>query len=237
MGIDSKIADFFANERPVPVNNRFWERKRIYLSAGFGFLTIPFVFDLMYKAGIPREVLLDHQHVNLMEQGFDRLKRYELGELSREQFIQECMSLLEGRIRQQHLAVDLAAVLTGAPARYFSFETTYPALARSDFFLFTLVDLDISDEWVQRFLPYWYSIARPILLLDDFKDLVQDRLLKEENTIIELGNDKAAIEAAFQLGLSDASYLGALNPLLAKRVEGYLNEAMMLRHIREILEG
>jgi hypothetical protein len=234
-GIDEQIATYFANERAVPANNLFWGTKRIYVSAGFGFLTIPFGFDLMYKAGIPKEQILNDEHVSLMEQGFDRLKRYETLEYSLEEFVNSCQKLLQGKIKQQKLAADLFAFVTGKPASFFEFETKHKALARSDSFLFTLVDLDLTDEWVKQFLPYWYSLARPILLLDDFKDLEEDRRTNDENTIIELGNGAAAIKKAYDLGMKDVELLSTLNTKLAHAMKQFLDECLLYRHISKEL--
>jgi hypothetical protein len=236
MGIDAEIADYFANKRPVPANNRFWAQKLIYLSAGFGTLTIPFAFDLMFKAGIPRQALLDDAHVSLMEEGFDRLKRYEAEEISFETFLQLCIELLEGRIKQPHLAADLMAFFTNRPTQWFTFETTHRSLARSDGFLFTLTDLSLSDAWVRDFLPYWYALARPILLFDDFKDLNDDRATGQENTIIELGNDAAAIQKAHALGTADLNKLHELNPMLARHMQALLDNCLNFVHIRAELE-
>lgn len=236
LGIDSEIAEYFANQRKVPADNLFWKNKRIYISAGFGFLTIPLAFDLMFKAGISKEVLLNDEHVSLMEEGFDCLKRYEAEEWNIEQFIEGCRKLLQGKIKQQKLAFDLFAVLMNKPAQYFDFETKHKALARSDSFLFTLVDLELTDEWVASFLPYWYSLARPILLLDDFKDLEADRINNEkENTIIGLGNNAEAIKAAHSIGIADIVILAKLNPKLAKFMESLLEDSLKHAHIQREL--
>jgi len=72
LGVSTKVADFFANERPVPADNLFWKNKRIYISAGFGFLTIPLIYDLVFKLGVSENDLLSHEHVSLMEFGFDK---------------------------------------------------------------------------------------------------------------------------------------------------------------------
>jgi hypothetical protein len=230
-GIDEQIATYFANERTVPANNRFWGTKRVYISAGFGFLTIPLGFDLMHKAGIPKEELLNDAHVSLMEQGFDRLKRYEAKEYDLAEFINSCKQLLDGKIRQPKLAADLFAFVTGKPTTFFQFETKYKALARSDSFLFTMVDLELTDDWVKQFLPYWYSLARPILLLDDFKDLEEDRRINDENTIIELGNDADAIRKAYELGMQDLRLLSQLNSKLAGIMKQFLDDALTYEQI------
>lgn len=235
LGIDEEIADFFANKRAVPANNRFWNNKRIYLSAGFGFLTIPIAFDLFFRKGISKDMLLNDGHVTLMEEGFDRLKRFEILEITEGELIDECKKILSGKVRQQHLAADIFRLLSGKSPEHFQFETKYKALLRSDIFLLTLVDLDITDEWMNNFLPYWYAAARPILLLDDFKDLEEDRRLNEENTIIEMGNDKQAILDAYQLGINDLNLLAEVNPKLSAFIKTFLADALNTQYIREQL--
>jgi hypothetical protein len=235
LGIHPVIADYFANQRQVPADNLFWKDKRIYLSVGFGFLTIPFAFDVMHKRGIPLETLLEDQHVSLMEAGFDRLKHYENRLISIDEFILSCKTLLEGEIKQHHLASDLFAMFSGKTPAYFTFESNHKALARSDFFLFTLADIDVSDDWVADFLPYWYAIARPILLLDDFRDLAEDRISGDENTIIELGNDRQAIEAALSLGDHDLKKLSEINEPLSVFIRGLLNDALKYEPVRSMM--
>ncbi len=235
LGINSSIATYFANERKVPENNLFWKNKRIYISTGFGFLTIPMMFDLVHKCGVSLELLLNNDHVSLMEAGFHKLKQYENEEISFADFLSDCKALLQQKIKQQHLASDLFAFFSGTNSNYFQFETKHKALARSDSFLFTLVDLNLSDEWVANFLPYWYALARPILLLDDFKDLEEDRLSGDENTIIELGNNAAAIETAYHLGMADLDLLETVNPKLATYMRKFLQQALMYPTIKQEL--
>lgn len=231
-GIDEEIADFFANKRPVPSDNFFWKNKRIYLSAGFGYLTIPIGFDLFYKSGIAKEQLLQERTVGIMEAGFNHLIKYEKGEISSVELIETLKQILSGNIIQTHLADDLFHLFTGKSPQHFHFETKHKALLRSDLFLLTIVQFDLTDEWVQNFLPYWYAGARPILLLDDFKDLEEDRRLNDENTIIELGNNKQAIMDAYQLGLNDVERLKQINPKLAKSYKGFLDDALNTKYIQ-----
>jgi hypothetical protein len=234
-GIDEQIATYFANERPVPANNRFWETKRIYISRGFGFLIIPLAYDLMYKAGIPKDQLLSDEHVTLMEQGIDSIERYEKKEISIQDFLMRCRELLNGKIKQPHLAADLMAVISQQPPSYFKFETKYKALARGDGFLFTLVDLELNDEWVASFLPYWYSLARPIFLLDDFMDLEEDRKTMDENIIIELGNNAEGIRRAYELGLKDIALLGTRNSKLSTHMKQLFNDSLEFPYIKKEL--
>jgi hypothetical protein len=236
MGINSEIAHYFANERKVPPDNLFWKNKRIYISNGFGYLTIPLMFDLVHKSGVPVKMLLQDAHVTLMEKGFDKLKRYENNESTFQEFLVACKMLVQDNIKQPHLASDLFASFAGKETQYFQFETKHKALARSDSFLLTLVDLDLPDEWVHSFLPIWYSLARPILLLDDFTDLVDDRNNSEENAIIELGDNEKAIAEAYALGMADVEILTKVNPQLGKYMAYFLKEALNFNHIRSMLD-
>jgi hypothetical protein len=236
MGINSEIAHYFANERKVPTDNLFWSNKRIYISIGFGYLTIPLMFDLVHKSGVPVNMLLQDAHVTLMEKGFDKLKRYENNEITFPEFLSACKVIVQDNVKQPHLAADLFAAFSGKETRYFQFETKHKALARSDSFLFTIVDLDLTDDWVHSFLPIWYSLARPILLLDDFKDLVEDRINLEENTIIELGDNGKAVAEAYNLGMADVEILSKVNPQLAKYMAQFLKEALRYEHISSMLD-
>jgi hypothetical protein len=231
MGIDSEIADYFANERPVPQNNLFWKNKRIYVSGGFGYLSIPLVSDLIYKLGVSKEAILNDSHVSLLEQGFDMSSRYESNQITFEQFILNSKKLLQEKVKQVNFASDLFNFLQGKPTTFFMFETPIKALTRSDGYLFTIIDLEVTDEWVKQFLPYWYSVIRPVLLLDDFKDLVQDRVEKEENAIIQLGNDKNAILSAYEFGMKDISVLSSVNVKLANYMKEMLKGALSFPHI------
>lgn len=233
MGVDEEIANYFANQRPVPQQNLFWKGKHIYLSAGFGTLTIPLVYDLQLKMGVDKADLLHDAHVSLMEAGFDLLSRYESGFIDLSAFLHACKLLLSDKIKQQHIVEDLFSFFSGNMPAYFAFDRHHVSLARSDMFLFTLADLNVSDEWVTAFLPYWYAVARPILIMDDFVDLEDDRLSGEkENVIIELGNNREAIYKAFELGMDDLHRLATINAKLEKHIMLRLEQCMNKKYIR-----
>jgi hypothetical protein len=71
--------------------------------------------------------------------------------------------------------------------------------------------------------------------LDDFKDLMEDRVSNDENTIIELGNDKEAILKAYELGLQDLNLLRSINPELSAFMKKLLDDALDFQHIKGLL--
>ena len=66
MGVDPSIARFFV-DRPVPENNSFWKGRLLYIGFGNGYLSIPVYYDLLFRIGLPLELLLSEAHVLLME--------------------------------------------------------------------------------------------------------------------------------------------------------------------------
>jgi hypothetical protein len=66
MGVNEKIARFFV-DRKVPEDNVFWKGKLLYISRGNGFMNIPVYYDILYRIGIPMEVLLEDGRVQCME--------------------------------------------------------------------------------------------------------------------------------------------------------------------------
>lgn len=225
-GIDEEIADYFANKRPVPENNLYWGSRRIYISAGFGFLFIPIVFDLMYKLGVDKKDLLDEKRLNIMEALLHNSQLFELNKLSFSEYIQRCTTLTGENIKQKNLYDSLINHFSGKTVKIFDFELVHKALARGDSFLFTIVNLDVTDGWVNDFLPYWYGLMRPIFLFDDFKDLEEDKRNGDENTILELGGDSEAISKATKIALSDINTLKLVNEKLSNNMISFLNQAL-----------
>jgi hypothetical protein len=237
MGIDSEIANYFANERAVPVNNAFWKNKRIYVSTGFAYLCIPVLSDLLLKLGIDKSVILSESHIKLTEDIFDRSVQYEFKQITFPNFVNECNLLLSGKIKQLNLVEDLNTVLIEKKSKHFRFETKLQSLARCDGYLYSFADLDTSDEWVKQFLTYWYTIMRPILLIDDFQDLLLDRVNGEENAIIELGDYATGIQSAYNLGVKDLKLLAEINPKFSAFMASTLKNVLTMRHIESELRG
>ena len=73
------------------------------------------------------------------------------------------------------------------------------------------------------------------LLLDDFKDLEDDRRDNDENVIIELGNNKEAILKAYEIGENDLVTLGEMNPKLSKFIKTFLKQTLEYDYIAKEL--
>lgn len=233
-GIDPEIADYFANERAVPKDNLHWGNRRIYISGGFGFLFIPIVFDLIHKLGIDKKDLLEENHVKLTELILHYSQEYELNQINFNEFINKCKKLVSNKIKQPNFYRSLNSHFSREPLSVFEFETKYKALGRGDSYLFTLVNLKVTDEWIKNFLPYWYGVMRPIFLFDDFRDLEEDKRNGEENIIIEMGGNADALTKATEMALFNINVLKEINEKLSNTMTDYLNQILEL-HKRRLI--
>ena len=67
MGVNKTIGRFFV-DRKLPENNSFWKGRLLYIGFGNGYVSIPVFYDILFRLGLPLEVLLDEQHIQFMEQ-------------------------------------------------------------------------------------------------------------------------------------------------------------------------
>ena len=67
MGVNKTIGKFFVDRKP-PENNSFWKGRLLYISFGNGFVSIPVYYDILFRIGVPMEILLNEDHILFMEQ-------------------------------------------------------------------------------------------------------------------------------------------------------------------------
>ena len=84
MGVNKTIGSFFVDRKP-PENNSFWKGRLLYISFGNGFVSIPVFYDILFRIGIPLEVLLDEDHIQFMEQVMHFAILHERKEISQQE--------------------------------------------------------------------------------------------------------------------------------------------------------
>ena len=225
-GLDDEIAAFFADRKP-PVDNLFWKGKYVYLSNTLGYIIIPLLFDVQYRLGVEKSLLLDEKHVSLMEDGFDWMAKYEAKLITYEDFIGGCKTVFEPTVVNQGFFHNLLLYLKGGHTAHYQLGSPVQALNRADAFFFTLCDTPMDDEVLKRIVKAWSYIKVNALILDDINDLESDRLEGEENSIIELGDDEAAIGRLQAMFNENVKSLAAINAKLAHYLE--MGFAQLLR--------
>ncbi|SFF09798.1 hypothetical protein SAMN05518672_11632 [Chitinophaga sp. CF118] len=217
-GIDYDIATFFADRIP-PANNHFWKGKYVYLSNSLGYTIIPFLFDLQYKLGVEKSILLDEKHIRLMEDGFDLMSKYEAKKIGYKDFIDACKELFAPAVVNNNFFSDLLLYLYNGTSEHYTLGSPVKALNRADAFFFTLCDIPIEEQLLKRIIKAWSYVKVNALILDDINDLEPDKISGEENSIIELGGNEAAMEKIQSMFYENVKPLAYINNKLAQYFE------------------
>lgn len=216
MGVDEEIARFFV-DRKVPSGNVFWEKRRLYISRGNGYISIPVYYDLLYRIGVPKSCLLEESHIVIMEQIMHYAIQVEWLRISFGAQLEEILKILEGRIKNPDFYQELLDYLNQPllkPRGKLGMQV--PALNRADVFLFVLCDLPLGKSETEKAVQLWYALHTTYLLMDDIYDYRLDKQNLEENAIIELGDGEAGSTKAFDILHSNVGLLQRTNPVLGR---------------------
>ena len=218
MGVDEEIARFFV-DRKVPLNNSFWEKRYVYIGRANGFISIPVYYDLLYRIGVPKEILLAEEHIRFMEQLMHYAILHEKEKISFFEQLEKMNELLAGRIKNQLFFEELITYLTQPvllPKGRLGLKNA--SLNRADAFLFVLCDLPLSNEQLSLAIEYWYALHPCYLILDDIYDYQEDKSAGEENIIIEWGGGQIGLEKAVKALDENARILERLSPKLSESI-------------------
>lgn len=219
MGIDKTIARFFV-DRKVPADNAYWRKRLLYVGIGNGFVFIPVYYDILYRIGISREFLLAENHIQLMEQVMHYAALVEYNELDFAGHLEKIKYLFTDRVKDLTFYNELTAYLDQPVLKpRGNLGMPVPALNRADVFLFILCDLPMSSSQTDLALTHWYALLSTYLLMDDVRDYQKDKQHKEENSIIELGEEVDGFTKAFEQLHQNSKTLSAINPMLAHSFE------------------
>jgi hypothetical protein len=215
MGVDEEIARFFVN-RKVPKENAFWDSRRLYITRGNGYLSIPVYYDLLCRIGVSKTYLLDESHIKLMERIMHYAIQEERSEIDFGKQLNQISDLFEGRIKNSDFYFELMEYLQQPvlmPKGKLGMQV--PALNRADVFLFILCDLPLAKEVLDKAIQLWYALHTSYLLMDDIYDYELDKQNLEENAIVELGDGMAGSSKAFEILHANTGMLKPVNPILS----------------------
>jgi hypothetical protein len=215
MGVDPAIARFFVDRR-VPENNSFWKGKLLYIGFGNGYVSLPVYYDLLFRIGLPRELLLAEEHMLFMEGLMHYAILHERAEIDRQAELDAIRGLLVGRVKDRERYAALDAYLDQPVLKPLNgFGLDWAALNRADVFLYVLCDLPLTAKQWELAVRYWYALHPTYLILDDLRDYEQDRQLGEENIVAELEGGSAGFRQAVEMLRRNSETLRELNPVLA----------------------
>jgi hypothetical protein len=224
MGVDETIARFFV-DRKVPANNSFWQKRLLYIGRANGFISIPVYYDILYRIGIPKEILLNEGHIYLMEQIMHYAILHEKQEISFFQQLEKINEMLAGRIKFQAFFEELINYLTQPELKPFGrLGLSLKSLNRADVFLFVLCDLPLTEKSLHDAIRYWYALHPSYLIFDDIYDYEKDKTDADENAVIELGGGKAGFEKAIEILQRNAEILREISPALCDSIYLHIDD-------------
>ncbi|HSZ35173.1 MAG TPA: hypothetical protein VK772_17790 [Puia sp.] len=216
MGVNKTIGRFFVDRKP-PENNSFWKGRLLYISFGNGFVSIPVYYDILYRIGVPLEILLSETHIVFMERLMHYAIEQEKKEISKKEELDSIRDMLKGRIKNSDYYTALNQYLDQTVLRPMgSFGLPHPSLNRADVFLYVLCDLPLSDTQWESALKYWYALHPTYLIMDDVRDFTKDKEEGEENVAIDLGGGTEGFEKTLEMYRRNCEILEEINPVIAQ---------------------
>jgi hypothetical protein len=236
MGVDPEIAAFFV-DRKVPADNLYWAERLLYVAKGTGFLFIPLFFDLQYRSGVDKTVLLSGPYVGLMEGILDSAARYEREQQDFETHLSVCMDLVAGKIANRALYDDLLFYFRQNGLRpYKMLGTPSMALNRGDTLLFLLCYLAPGKADIGEIVRDWYALVPSFLLMDDVMDLEEDKARGEENSIGDFGEGGEGVRNAIAYLYENFARLRSVNEKLGVYFEDSLQEKLETPYLQFLLK-
>ncbi|MBX3240420.1 MAG: hypothetical protein KIT80_01770 [Chitinophagaceae bacterium] len=217
-GVDLQIGKCLV-DRKVPVDNLYWKSRYLYIPPMTGYLFIPIYIDLQYRLGIPKEELLSEPHLLFLEAVLHSAAKQEFLQITKEEHIRECIALGKQYGKNHEYLELLANYFSGRKDKVDCWPgSEIQALNRGDAYLFTFSFFDLDIDELRKHMSTWRAFIDYYLILDDFDDLEPDYDKGDENSLLEVGVDRAAPIMKTVLYKS-YEVLESVNPVLANRID------------------
>lgn len=218
-GIDMEIGRFFV-DRKVPDNNAYWKGRYLYINPMPGYLFIPVYADLERRLGLPREELLNEQHIRFIEAIMDSIGRQEFEKLTLQEHVKECVSITSEYGKNIELLNELQTYFSGINRiNGIDFGLRLKALNRVDTYLFTLCFFELDSKTKKQLIDAWHALMSYYLISDDVDDIKDDFNNNEDNCIIEAGLSAEGAGIIETVMKESYDVMNAVNPVFANRMD------------------
>jgi len=236
-GVDIEIGKFFV-DRKVPLNNRYWKDRLLYINPMPGYLFIPLYADIELRLGIPKHQLLHEEYILFMENILHSIAKQEFQSLSLEQHVKECIDITRPVCKNKLLLQQLESYFKGeCIIDGISFGMPYKALNRVDSYLFTLCYFEFDDNTKRKLIDTWHALMAFYLITDDLNDIKDDIEANEDNTIAEAGLSDEGSKAVEKIMRDSYLAMNTINPVFANRMDYSLHLINVKEIIDEYLSG
>lgn len=229
-GIDMEIGKFFV-DRKVPENNSYWKGRYLYINPMPGYLFIPLFTDIEYRLGIPKQELLNEQHMQFMEAIMHSIGRQEFEKLTLDEHVKECVDITLKYCKNPELLNELKTYFSGVNhINGIDFGLPIKALNRVDSYLFTLCYFELDKETKKKLIDTWHALMTYYLITDDADDIKDDFNDHEDNCIIEAGLSAEGAKVVEGIMKDCYNVMNTVNPVFANRMD-YSWQMMDVRQI------
>lgn len=213
--INSQIINTFIN-RKIPENNLYWQYQNTYLDFKIRFLAIPFWFEICHRKNIvPLDVLLDESNLHLMEQILNFSEEEELEIINYSQCFNKCSDL----DKIQYI-LKSNAELRVSLERFLENNPKHKSLRRGNFLVF--YNIYLCENNLDNLFKLSHLLIDLLIcgcVIDDLHDVSEDRISKEDNIIIELGDNMASINEVKEIFENSSKNLYKIFPELKSYME------------------
>jgi hypothetical protein len=220
-GVDLVIGDAFIN-RAVPVDNLYWQNRKIYIPGSPGYYFMPIYADMLFRLGIEKSVLISDNHFKLNELILHEAAMVEHKHCTWIEHAEKLSTIIQPYAVQTELFQELKAYLVQEKPVQQSgtrLGTPFPSLNRADSYLFTLTALKDTRFNLQLALAGWYALMTYFLILDDLADIQEDLLNNEENAIVDAGLNSSGLHAIQLMIDQSIAVMKVINPVIANRID------------------
>ena len=235
-GIDMEIGRFYV-DRKVPVNNSYWRKRHLYIPPVPGYYFMPIYADLVYRAGVPKSLLLTEKYVGVAERILDSAGRLEQKEISWDEHISECIGIAESQLENKGFLQDLIFYFSGQKDKSsVSLGSQFPSLNRADAYLFSLCTINFDQSVKVILVESWYALMTYFLILDDLVDIKDDFKNKEENALLDAGLTEQGAAIITAMINNSFAQMEKINPVMANRIDHKRNNLDIAAIIKSFLK-
>ncbi len=227
-GIDMQIAQQFV-DREVPLGNLYWGNRKIYLPGAPGYIFMPLFFDILFRCGADKELILSEYFFLLSESILNSAANLEHKKINWPTHVDDLCIIIKPHVKREELYHSLKEYLESSPLRKVNdsrFGTPYPSLNRADSYLLLIACIPPGKFDEEKAIKGWYALMTYFLILDDLADIKEDLSSGEENVFVESGLNTEGLKIISTMIEDSYNEMMIINPIMANRID----------HKREVMD-
>jgi hypothetical protein len=231
-GVDIKIAQQFV-DREVPIGNLYWENRKIYLPGAPGYIFMPLFFDVLFRCGADKDLILADGFFHLSESILNSAAHLEHNKIDWYTHLGDVCNLIKPYVKREELFYEIKKYLESHPLVKHGgsrLGTNYPSLNRADTYLFLVSCIPHGRFNEDKAIKGWYALITYFLILDDLADIKEDLKSGEQNVLMDAGLNQNGLSIISSMIDNSHNEMMLINPVMANRID-HKREVMDLQQL------